>query len=120
MISFFAMRLLCARRFILAKYCKRKGVNKPMGKNVQTNEKHKIKLSSEATYVAAIILLSFAVAILSAADFGISMIVAPAYLLSLKTGVLTFGQAEYVIQAGLFVVLCVILRKFRFVYLFPL
>ena len=89
-----------------------------MEKNVQTNEKHKIKLSSEATYVAAIILLSFAVAILSAADFGISMIVAPAYLLSLKTGVLTFGQAEYVIQAGLVVVLCVILRKFRFVYLF--
>lgn len=89
-----------------------------MEKNVQTNEKHKIRLSSEATYVAAIILLSLAVAILSAADFGISMIVAPAYLLSLKTGVLTFGQAEYVIQAGLFIVLCVILRKFRFVYLF--
>lgn len=89
-----------------------------MEKNVQTNEKHKIRLSSEGTYVAAIILLSLAVAILSAADFGISMIVAPAYLLSLKTGVLTFGQAEYVIQAGLFIVLCVILRKFRFVYLF--
>lgn len=89
-----------------------------MEKNVQVNEKHKIRLSSEATYVAAIILLSLAVAILSAADFGISMIVAPAYLLSLKTGVLTFGQAEYVIQAGLFVVLCIILRKFRFVYLF--
>ena len=89
-----------------------------MEKNVQTNEKHKIRLSSEATYVAAIILLSLAVAILSAADFGISMIVAPAYLLSLKTGVLTFGQAEYVIQAGLFIVLCIILRKFRFVYLF--
>lgn len=89
-----------------------------MEKNVQVNEKHKIRLSSEATYVAAIILLSLAVAILSAADFGISMIVAPAYLLSLKTGVLTFGQAEYVIQAGLFVVLCLLLRKFRFVYLF--
>ena len=89
-----------------------------MEKNVQTNEKHKIRLSSEATYVAAIILLSLAVAILSAADFGISMIVVPAYLLSLKTGVLTFGQAEYVIQAGLFIVLCIILRKFRFVYLF--
>ena len=87
-----------------------------MGNNVQTNEKHKIKLSSEATYVAAIILLAFAVAMLSAADFGISMIVAPAYLLSLKTGFLTFGQAEYVIQAGLFIVLCLVLRKFRFVY----
>lgn len=78
----------------------------------------KNKISGEVTYFIAIILLSLAVAILSAADFGISMIVAPAYLLSLKTGVLTFGQAEYVIQAGLFIVLCIILRKFKFVYLF--
>ena len=78
----------------------------------------KIKASSEVAYLAAIALLSLAVAILTSANFGISMIVAPAYLLSLKTGVLTFGQAEYVIQAGVFIVLCIVLRKFRFVYLF--
>lgn len=78
----------------------------------------KIRISSELAYPIAIIVLSLAVSMLSAADFGISMIVAPAYLLSLKTGVLTFGQAEYVIQAGLFVVLCLILRKFKLVYLF--
>lgn len=77
----------------------------------------KIKLSGEVVYICAIVLLALAVAILSAADFGISMIVAPAYLLSLKTGVLTFGQAEYVIQAGLFIVLCIVLRRFKFVYL---
>ncbi len=40
----------------------------------------KIKISGEVAYFSAIILLSLAVAILSAADFGISMIVAPAYL----------------------------------------
>ena len=78
----------------------------------------KIKISSEITYLVAIVLLALAVAILSAADFGISMIVAPAYLLSLKTEVLSFGQAEYVIQAGLFIILCIILRRFRFIYLF--
>ena len=78
----------------------------------------KIKISSEVVYLFAIVLLAFAVAMLSAADFGISMIVAPAYLLSLKTGFLTFGQAEYVIQAGVFIVLCIVLRKFKFVYLF--
>ena len=78
----------------------------------------KIKISAELAYPLAIIILSFAVSMLSAADFGISMIVAPAYLLSLKTGVLTFGQAEYVIQAGLFVLLCIILRRFKPVYLF--
>ena len=78
----------------------------------------KIKVSSEIGYLAAIVLLSLAVAMLSAVDFGISMIVAPAYLLSLKLPFLSFGQAEYVIQAGLFIVLCVVLRKFRAVYLF--
>lgn len=78
----------------------------------------KIKISSEITYLAAIILLSLAVAILSAANFGISMIVAPAYLLSLKTGFLSFGQAEYVIQACVFILLCIVLRKFKFAYLF--
>ena len=78
----------------------------------------KIKISSEITYFAAILLLSLAVAILSAADFGISMIVAPAYLVSLKTSFLSFGQAEYVVQALVFIVLCIILGKFRFVYFF--
>ena len=68
--------------------------------------------------MAAVVLLAFAVALLSAADFGISMIVAPAYLLSLKLSALSFGQAEYVIQVGIFLVLCVALRKFRWVYLF--
>jgi len=78
----------------------------------------KIKISSEVTYFAAIVLLSLAVAILSTADFGISMIVAPAYLLSLKAGFLSFGQAEYVVQAIVFILLCIVLKRFRFVYFF--
>lgn len=68
-------------------------------------------------YFAAIAILSFAVAVLTAADFGISMIVAPAYLLSLKSGFLTFGQAEYVIQAGLFALFCIIMKKVKLTYL---
>lgn len=78
----------------------------------------KIKISSEIAYFAAIVLLSLAVAILSTADFGISMIVAPAYLLSLKAGFLSFGQAEYVVQAIVFILLCIVLKRFRFVYFF--
>lgn len=77
----------------------------------------KITISSELVYLLAIILLSLAVAILTSANLGISMIVAPAYLLSLKIGVITFGQAEYIIQAVVFILLCVVLRKFRFIYL---
>ncbi len=82
----------------------------------ETDKMKKIKFSAEICYLCAIIVLAFSVAMLTAADFGISMIVAPAYLLSLKTGFLTFGQAEYVIQAGVFIVLCLVLRKFKFVY----
>lgn len=78
----------------------------------------KIKISSEIAYFAAIVLLSLAVAILSTADFGISMIVAPAYLLSLKARFLSFGQAEYVVQAIVFILLCIVLKRFRFVYFF--
>lgn len=77
----------------------------------------RLRLPSELAYAAAIVLLSLAVAMLTAADFGISMIVAPAYLLSLKLGVVTFGQAEYIIQAGVFLLLCLLLRKCRPVYL---
>lgn len=80
--------------------------------------RRKIKISSEVTYLSAIVLLSLAVAILSTADFGISMIVAPAYLLSLKAGFLSFGQAEYVVQAIVFILLCIVLKRFRFVYFF--
>lgn len=77
----------------------------------------KIKLHSETVYFFGIVLLAFSVAMLTAADFGISMIVAPAYILSVKTGFLTFGQAEYVIQAFLFVAFCVVMKRFRVVYL---
>ena len=54
----------------------------------------KIKVHSELFYILAIILLAFSVAMLTAVDFGISMIVAPAFLLSEKLGFLTFGTTS--------------------------
>lgn len=80
-------------------------------------QKKKLVLKSEAVYLTAIIILSFAVAILSVADFGLSMIVSPAYLLSVKSGKLTFGQAEYILQAALFLIFIIVMRKFKVVYL---
>ncbi len=80
-------------------------------------QNRKLKIPSEVVYILAVALLSLAVAMLTAANFGVSMIVAPAYLLSLKLEFLTFGQAEYVIQAGLFVVFCIAMRGFKIVYL---
>lgn len=76
----------------------------------------KITFYSEFAYIWAILTLSFSVAMVSAADFGLSMIVAPAYILSQKVEFLTFGQSEYVIQAILFIILCILLKKVKLIY----
>lgn len=71
---------------------------------------------SEICYLVSIVLLSFAVAMVAAAGFGVSMVVAPAYVLSLKVPFLTFGQSEYVVQALLFAVFCLLMRRVKLVY----
>lgn len=78
-------------------------------------ENKKFKLPSEVVYFAAIILLSFAVALTATTDFGISMIVAPAYILSQKIG-LSFGQCEYILQGVLFIVFCICMKRVKAVY----
>lgn len=85
-------------------------------KHVEKNKK--IRLKSEAVYLLSVVILAFAVAMCAAADFGVSMIVAPAYILSLKVSFLSFGRAEYLVQAVLFVALCIVLKKVRFSYFF--
>ena len=78
----------------------------------------KINISAELVYAAAIILISFSVAMISCTGFGVSMVVAPAYLLSLKfPEIFTFGLAEYVVQGMLMLVFCIVIRKFKIVYL---
>ncbi len=79
--------------------------------------KKKLQISSEAVYLLAAVILSFATAMLAAADFGLSMVVTPAYAISIRASFLTFGQAEYLVQGSLFVVLCIVLRKVRLIYL---
>ena len=80
--------------------------------------KNKIKLYEEVVYIVAIILLSLGVAMTAASNFGVSMIVAPAYIISLKFGFLTFGQAGYVVQVILFIIFLIIVRKVKLTYLF--
>ena len=76
----------------------------------------KIKIPSELVYFIAIITLAFSVAMITITNFGVSMIVAPAYILSQKLTFLSFGQSEYVIQALLFIVFCIIMKKLKLVY----
>ncbi|MBQ6018854.1 MAG: hypothetical protein IJL26_01625 [Clostridia bacterium] len=76
----------------------------------------KIKISSEVDYILAILLLSLSVAMISCTDFGVSMIVAPAYILSQKVPFLTFGQSEYVLQGVLIIVFCILMRRVKLIY----
>lgn len=79
----------------------------------------KIKISSEVAYLIGVLLLAFAVAMITAADFGVSMIVAPALILSLKLdGILSFGVCEYIIQGILFIAMCIAAKKIKPIYFF--
>ena len=77
---------------------------------------------TEWAYVGGILLLALGTAFMERADFGVSMVVAPAYLLhrkiSLALPAYTFGMSEYILQAFLLAVLTVVLRRFRITYLF--
>ena len=77
---------------------------------------------TELAYVVGLITLALGTALMEYADFGMSMVVAPAYLIYLKVSQIlswfTFGMAEYCFQALLIIVLSVILMKFKYKYLF--
>ncbi len=79
-------------------------------------------VSSELAYVLGILLIAMGVTLMEKADFGVSMVVAPAYLLyrwlSPMFPVVTFGMAEYCLQALLLLLMMLLLRRFRLSYLF--
>ena len=77
---------------------------------------------TELSYVVGLVLLSFATALLTVADFGQSMVAAPAYLLHLRLvkylPFFSFGVASYTFQAVLLVVMIILVRRFRISYLY--
>ena len=77
---------------------------------------------TEAAYLAGLVLLALGTAMMTTADFGVSMVVAPAYLLHLFVsqfwGVFSFGMAEYTLQAALLAAMMLVLRRARVQWLF--
>lgn len=77
---------------------------------------------TEISYVFGIIFIALGAVLMQKADLGMSMVVAPAYLLYLKLSprfsFFTFGMAEYALQAVLLVVLIAVVRKVKLKYLF--
>ena len=84
--------------------------------------KQKKAFYTEIAYVFGILTLALGTAMMERADFGMSMVVAPAYLFYLKLSqyfsFLTFGMMEYILQAVLILLLSITLRKFKISYLF--
>ncbi len=72
---------------------------------------------SELAFVIGIVILAVGTAFMAKADFGMSMIVAPAYLIHLKVSkylpFFSFGIAEYVFQAFLLFVLSVLMKRLK-------
>ena len=77
---------------------------------------------TELAYVLALMIMAFAAAFTEKADFGMSMVVAPAYIIHLKVSQFlpwfSFGVAEYCFQGVLVLLTVVILRRFKLSYLF--
>ncbi|MBQ3151193.1 MAG: hypothetical protein IJB86_08130 [Clostridia bacterium] len=77
---------------------------------------------TELSYVLGIIIMAFGAAFTEKADFGMSMVVAPAYILHLKVSQIlpwfTFGVAEYAFQGVLVLITVIVMKKFKMSYLF--
>ena len=75
----------------------------------------------EAAYFVGIIVLALGTALMERANFGMSMVVAPAYLIHLKVSQMlpffSFGMSEYVFQGFLLCVLSLVMRKGKKSYL---
>lgn len=82
----------------------------------------RIQFHTETAYILGLVLLAIGTAMMEKANFGVSMVVAPAYLVYLKLNptlpFFTFGMAEYLLQLALLAALAVFQRKLRLCYLF--
>lgn len=82
----------------------------------------KKRFSTELVYCLGLVVLALGTAFMEKADFGMSMVVAPAYLVYLKLAQIapwfSFGMAEYCFQALLLLALCALNGKGKRMYLF--
>lgn len=76
---------------------------------------------SELAYLFGLTVLALGTALMEKADFGLSMVTAPAYILHLKVSefipFFSFGMSGYVLQAVLLAVLALICDRFKKSYL---
>lgn len=83
--------------------------------------KNKIPHTAEAAWLLGIIMCSLGVCFSVKSDFGVSMVIAPAYIAYLKLSEIipwfTLGMAEYSMQGILIVLLSIVVGRFKLKYL---
>lgn len=81
----------------------------------------KLQKSAELCWLFGVIFVALGVAICGKANLGVSMIAAPAFVISEAlvniSGFFTVGVTEYLIQGLLLIILCINVRKFKWTYL---
>ena len=83
--------------------------------------KKKLGFYTEIAFFLGLAILAFGTALTAYGEFGMSMVVAPAYILHLFVSQFfswfSFGMAEYTLQAIILIVLIIIMRKAKWSYL---
>ena len=79
-------------------------------------------ICTEVCYPLGILLLAFGTMLMQKADLGMSMVVAPAFLIYRKVSAFlpwfTFGMSEFLFQAVILLLLGILVKRFRLSYLF--
>ena len=77
--------------------------------------------ASELLWVFGIIFVAFGVSTCSKADLGVSMIAAPAFIISEAllpiASIFNVGVVEYLFQGAILIILCIVIKKFNWRYL---
>lgn len=73
----------------------------------------KILKLGEASWIVGNILCAIGNCLVSKSAFGLSAIIAPAFILNRKIGFLSVGVCEYLIQGILLALCCIIIKKFK-------
>lgn len=68
----------------------------------------------ELAFIFGSVFLTLGIALQTRADIGVSMVAAPAYIISLKFDSLTFGRAEFLVQGLLFLGYCIVVHRFEY------
>lgn len=83
--------------------------------------KNKIAKVGETAWIFGLIFCALGVCLTVRCDFGVSMIIAPGYILYLKLSEFipwfTLGMSQYLVQGSLIVALSIFMRKFKLKYI---